>query len=127
MMVRSLDTITTAPARTAEPQNPNPSPEETPRLNAAGVGNDAPGGGEDLPSPQPVEIQDIARAAERLKELARHTARALEFHVDSTSGRTVITVINAATQEVVRQIPAEEVLALARSMRTFGSVIDAEA
>jgi flagellar protein FlaG len=47
--------------------------------------------------------------------------------VDEVSGRTVITVINASTAEIVRQIPSEEVLALARNSDGFSALIDAEA
>jgi uncharacterized FlaG/YvyC family protein len=45
--------------------------------------------------------------------------------VDQASGRTVITVINAATKEVVRQIPPEQLLDIARNLSTSGSLIDA--
>ena len=36
--------------------------------------------------------------------------------IDDDSGRTVLTVRNSDTGEVVRQIPAEEVLQVARSV-----------
>jgi len=83
-------------------------------------GNAAPTGGNTLPdtSARPEVAQlDIERAVERLEELARASERGLRFAVDEGSGRTVITVINAATNEIVRQIPSEEVLAIARALR----------
>lgn len=86
----------------------------------SGGGNAAPAGGNTLPDssarPEAVRL-DIDRAVERLEELARNSERGLRFAVDEGSGRTVITVINAATNEIVRQIPAEEVLAIARALR----------
>ena len=51
--------------------------------------------------------------------------RSLSFHIDKGSGRTVITVVDAATNEVVRQIPAEEVLALSRALECTGALVDA--
>jgi flagellar protein FlaG len=68
----------------------------------------------------------MAEAAARLRELARESGRALQFRVDDYTGRTVITVTNESTGEVVRQIPAEEVLALARTFGGFGGLVDSE-
>ena len=41
----------------------------------------------------------------------------LKFSVDDTTGRTVITVTHAETKEVLRQIPSEEILAVAKMMK----------
>jgi len=94
-----------------------------------GGGNATPVGGNLLPTervPQEVARVDIERAIERIAELARSSRRGLRFAVDEGSGRTVITVINAATNEVVRQIPEEEVLAIARALRAQGGTLVAE-
>jgi flagellar protein FlaG len=48
----------------------------------------------------------------QLNELVQAIRRELEFSVDEQSGRTVITVVDAETREVIRQIPPEEVLTL---------------
>jgi flagellar protein FlaG len=95
-------------------------------LNSEGSGNSAPPHGEHLPSPEHVSAIDVAEAVERLTQLARETVRDLQFRVDDVSGRTVITVINATTKEVVRQIPSEEILTLARSFGAYGAILDAE-
>ena len=42
------------------------------------------------------------------------TGRGVEFFVDSSTGKTVINVIDSATGAVVRQIPGEVVLRIAR-------------
>jgi flagellar protein FlaG len=86
-----------------------------------------PADGKESPAPKRVERIDLSEAIEQLSRLARNTARDLQFSVDEVSGRTVITVINASTAEIVRQIPSEEVLALARNFDSFGALIDAEA
>jgi len=89
-------------------------------------GNTAPNDGQGLPAGSSPEAPDMVRAAERLNQLAREAARDLRFRVDDLSGRTVITVLNSTTGEVVRQIPAEEVLNMSRSLSAFGAIIDAE-
>jgi flagellar protein FlaG len=53
------------------------------------------------------------------------TQRSLRFQVDEGSGRTIITVINENTNEIVRQIPPEELLAVTRTLEALGSFIDA--
>ena len=84
--------------------------------------------GEPLPEPAaspPMPVIDISRAVERLNELMSSRQRSLRFEVDAGSGRTVITVINDATKEIVRQIPPEELLHIAQNLEQIGLLIDA--
>ena len=63
-----------------------------------------------------------------LSELIQSQRRSLQFSVDATSGRTVIRVLDAETQEMIRQIPAEEVVNLSRWLKgSSGAVFDASA
>lgn len=126
-MVRNLSLVTTAPARTAAPSAPGQAQAEPQPNHLPKAGNVRPADGKESPAPKRVERIDLSEAIEQLSRLARNTARDLQFSVDEVSGRTVITVINASTAEIVRQIPSEEVLALARNFDSFGALIDAEA
>lgn len=72
---------------------------------------------------QPVKKQDIEPnqpeldyAVSRLNEYIQHSRRDLHFSVDKDSGRVVVKVIDSETREVIRQIPSEEVVALARGV-----------
>ncbi|MBN2872547.1 MAG: flagellar protein FlaG [Halothiobacillaceae bacterium] len=68
-----------------------------------------------------------ARLAE-LQELVQSRQRDLSFSVDDASGRTVVKVINARTDEVVRQIPSEEILSIARRIENGeGGMLELEA
>lgn len=94
-----------------------------------GSGKAAPVGGNNLPdqSPPPEAASlKIERVIEQIEALARSTQRGIRFAVDEGSGRTVITVINADTNEIVRQIPEEEVLAIARALRAQNGTLVAE-
>ena len=62
------------------------------------------------PKPEPVEIEAVAR---QLESFLKRVSRSLEFHVDDASGRTVCSVRDAQTGDLIRQIPNEEVLRLA--------------
>jgi len=125
-MVRNLSLVTTAPARTAAPSVKTSKPESEP-TNPSNAGKTVAASGKELPAPALAEKIDLSEALEQLTQIARRTARDLQFSVDEVSGRTVITVINASTAEIVRQIPSEEVLALARNFDGFSALIDAEA
>lgn len=68
------------------------------------------------------------KAAQRLNEVLRDRQRDLEFSVDETTGRTVLKVIHSESGEVIRQLPPEEILQIARAfIEGTGSLIDDEA
>ena len=56
--------------------------------------------------------QQLEQAVERLNDLAQSVRRELRFSLHDETGRTVITVRDTETEEVIRQIPSDEVLAL---------------
>lgn len=83
---------------------------------------DLPAAGPGWPASAPIpagsgESEPVNQAVEVLNEYVQSVNRDLQFSVDEASGRTVIKVLDAETQEVVRQIPSEEILALARHLR----------
>jgi flagellar protein FlaG len=55
----------------------------------------------------------IEQIAERLESYIRSVSRSLEFKVDANSGRTIISVLDAETGDLIRQIPNEEVVRFA--------------
>jgi flagellar protein FlaG len=62
----------------------------------------------------------LRAVAQQIDTFLRANGRRLEFSVDSPSGRTVITVRDPESGDVVRQIPSEEALRLARSLGDTG-------
>ena len=66
---------------------------------------------------------EISEAVSKLSDHAQSISRDLEFTIDEELNRTIITVYDSETEEVIRQIPSEEVLSLARYLETEGSVI----
>lgn len=89
------------------------------------AGNDPHAAGQQLPVAELAKIAiDVERAVQRLNELMSDSQRSLRFQVDELSGRTVITVLDAQTKEVVRQIPSPEWLEVVRRLEQAGSLID---
>ena len=56
---------------------------------------------------------ELEEAVNRINDYVQSVQRDLSFSMDDASGRTVIKVMDRASGEVIRQIPSEEVLALA--------------
>jgi flagellar protein FlaG len=67
--------------------------------------------------------QDVQAAARRLESFVRSLGRSLEFRVDSNTGRTVVTVLDTTSGEVVRQIPSDETLWLAEHLNMASSAL----
>jgi flagellar protein FlaG len=64
-------------------------------------------------------------AAKAFQAFFDQSNAALSFQVDETSGRLYFKVVDANTQEVIRQVPSEEVLAMARKLRELTDLKDA--
>ncbi|MCH8058477.1 MAG: flagellar protein FlaG [Proteobacteria bacterium] len=58
----------------------------------------------------------VASAVARLNDYVQKVQRDLEFSVDEQAGVYVVKVIDRSSREVVRQIPSEEALELARKL-----------
>jgi len=65
----------------------------------------------------------ISKTAERLNEIAQSIDRKLRFKVDERTSDVVISVIDKETDEVIRQIPEERVLALRENIDSLKGVL----
>lgn len=71
---------------------------------------------QDAEKPSVEELQQVVR---EMNEFVQNVRRELNFSVDEEVGRTIIKVIDSENDEVIRQIPAEEVLAVARHIKAM--------
>lgn len=82
-------------------------------------------------APQPPQVEapriDISRAIASITAFLQENQRGLKFQVDKDSGRTIITVINPVSGEIVRQIPPQEVLDIARELKVSGALVNTRA
>ena len=67
-------------------------------------------------SAKPTEKQ-LDDAVNKLNEALINDGRNLNFSIDKATGMTVVQIRNKETNEVIRQIPSEETLKLARSLQ----------
>lgn len=75
-----------------------------------------------------IDPEMLQSAVEEIEQNVQTVARSLQFSVDEASGRTIITVIDRDTDEVIRQIPPKEVLAIAERLNdpAGGLLVQAE-
>lgn len=71
-----------------------------------------------IPDPEHIQqaVRDIQRAVEPM-------ANDLNFSIDRESGKTVIRVIDGATQELIRQIPSEELMSISRVLNRLAGLL----
>lgn len=60
--------------------------------------------------------EQIGQAVQQMQRSLPSMARNLQFSLDEETGRTVVKVVDTDTNEVIRQIPSEEALAIAQTL-----------
>jgi len=75
-------------------------------------------GEQSLPSDtQPQSVDGLQKAVSDISHYVQNLQRDIQFQIDTELDRTIITVVDSRTHEVVRQIPSEEVLEQARRLK----------
>lgn len=72
-------------------------------------------------------LADINDTVDKLRDHVKNLDRELEFSVDEDSGRTVITVRDPETDEVLRQIPPDELLYVVKALQENSANLFVEA
>ena len=67
-------------------------------------------------APAEVSSEKVREAVSRINEYVQQTERTLDFKLDEHSGRTIISVYDKASAELIRQIPSELALELAQKL-----------
>ena len=69
---------------------------------------------------QEVDVELSQKALEKvvsqLNAYIQNTQRDVDFSIDDSTGRVVVKVIDSESEEVIRQIPSEEMLAISRHL-----------
>ncbi len=63
-----------------------------------------------------VDNEKVTQAVTKLNDYVQNVQRNLQFNIDQESGVMVVKVVEANTDKVIRQIPNEETLRLARNL-----------
>ena len=60
--------------------------------------------------------EELQSSVDAMNDFVRSLNSALQFSIDEDTGKTVVKVVDMATDQVIRQIPSEEVLAIAKAL-----------
>ena len=61
-------------------------------------------------------VEQVKQAVTNINKSLQSLSQDLEFSVDSDSNRTVVKVVDQKTKEVIRQIPSQEALEIAKAL-----------
>jgi flagellar protein FlaG len=118
-MANPIASTPTAPANAvAQPRavsQPEAGAAPEARQPVATSGSSAPA--PSVPSPaerQEQSVEELARATESITDYIQTVSRSLSITIDDQLETPVVTVLNRETEEIIRQIPSEEALAIAR-------------
>jgi flagellar protein FlaG len=68
--------------------------------------------------PAPASGPSLDSAVQQVKDFFQQSqSQQLQFQVDPSSGETVFKIVDPQTKEVIRQVPSEDILAMARKLR----------
>jgi len=109
-------------------ETPPAKPSSTPESSAstvqaqAAVRQNLPPEGQEVPSKTastPAKRDEITKAVEQLNSHVQTLNRDLQFSVEEELGlgRTIVKVLDSETKEVIRQIPSEEVIKIAKQLK----------
>jgi len=110
----------------ADVQARKPQPVQAPSTLSSVQRNESAASGEVLPSraaKTPEDPRQLETAVSKISEFVQNFQRDLTFSVDKDSGRIVIKVIDSKTKDVIRQIPSEVALRLAKNLQSPDSLI----
>ena len=63
-----------------------------------------------------ISPQELQEAVDSMNDFVSSLRNTLNFSIDKDTGRTVVKVIDQATDEVIKQIPSEEMLAISKAI-----------
>ena len=109
--------VTAAQSLTSTPQVPVSKPKAEVKADAVKEeqesGNVMPPNAQETADARSVEVKE---AVSKLNEYVQKTQRDLDFQLDEDSGKTVIRVYDRQSEQLVRQIPNEVALEMAKKL-----------
>lgn len=126
-----METINPIPQAVTPLTGPNPSSQTGRRGKLPTTGQNVPDTSVNHESERPEENKASAeksrealqKTVDNLNGYAQNLKRNLQFSVDKELDRTIIRVVDTDTKQVIRQIPSEEMLAIARRTDAATSAI----
>lgn len=102
----------------------NPVPLPATQGGAAPVAESKPQAQPAQPAPngQPT-AQELQEAVKEVAKVVTPKANNLQFSIDQSTGRTLVKVVDGSTGDVIRQIPSEEMLDIAKNIERMQGLL----
>ena len=124
--MEGADKVTQVVARSMQPASPATAATK-PRNEAETVKNERHTGSaepvEQTGAAQRLSREEIEQTVSEVSDFVQNIQRNLLFSVDDDSGETVIKVTDMETDDVIRQIPSEEVLQLQQYIKDASGIL----
>ena len=65
----------------------------------------------------------VDQAAHRIEKFVQSVGRSMSFSVDASSGHSILRVVDPQSGQVIRQLPAEETLRVAKAVEYMQSML----
>lgn len=95
----------------------SPRPQSAPEGSRAAVSQE---------TSKPADTTALEPALRELSDHMRQNQADVVFQYDKDSGLTYFKIVSAKTGEVIRQVPAEEIITMARKLRELANPKDAQ-
>lgn len=124
-----MDLPTRANAPASGPDGAKPESKQAPAAVSAPVSSNSSqsvsesGSSKQQEAREKPTLQEVIELSEKLNQNVQRIQRDLNFSVDDSLGDIVVKVIDRHTQEVIRQIPSEEMLTLSRNIEEVNSLL----
>ncbi|WP_428826984.1 flagellar protein FlaG [Azonexus sp. IMCC34842] len=112
MNVQPLVSSDVSPANTAAQKQVRASPRVENQSNASVAENTDVG----INSQASPEASTVKEAVARIADFVAQTSSEISFSIDEKTGLNVVKVIDSSTNDVIRQFPSEEVIAIAQAL-----------
>ena len=86
-----------------------------------GASGDTPGVS-NAPTAKPT-LDQVKQAVDQVQQIVRPLAQSLQFSIDEDSHNTVVKIVDTETNKVIRQIPSEEMLQMAKALDKFTGLL----
>jgi flagellar protein FlaG len=61
-------------------------------------------------------VEQVKRAVQEINKALQASSQSVEFSVDEESAHTIVRVVDQNTKEIIRQMPSQEALDIARAL-----------
>jgi len=112
MNVQPLVSSDISPANTAAQKQVRATPRADNQSNTPVAGNTDVG----VNSQTTSEVSNVKEAVARIADFVAQTSSEISFSIDEKTGLNVVKVIDSSTNDVIRQFPSEEVIAIAQAL-----------